>query len=236
MNRDTSEDELRREVEHLRAENARLRALLGQPADGALATRPPRAFGDPVTRTTLFEDDPAGLARVDAQSPASEKIALFRALFAGREDIHAVRWENSRTGNSGWSPAVVGGPSNARRPDRAYVALTDAVIESHLTGRMHVGLYPLLRDDTCRLLACDFDGGSWQFDARAYVDAARSLGIDAALERSHSGDGAHTWIFFADPVQASVARRIGAHLLREAMTIRAELDLASFSRRNGLDS
>ena len=212
----------------LRAENARLRALLGQAADEAPATRRPAASRAPLARTTLFGDILEGLPRVDAQSPASEKIALFRALFAGREDVHAVRWENSRTGNSGWSPAVVGGPSNARRTDRAYVALTDAVIESHLTGRMHIGLYPLLRDDTCRLLACDFDGGSWQLDARAYVDAARSLGIDAALERSRSGDGAHPWIFFADPVQASVARRIGAHLLREAMTIRAELDLASY--------
>ena len=38
------------------------------------------------------------------------------------------------------------------------------------------------------------------------------------------------WIFFAGRVPASVARRIGAHLLREAMTIRAELDLASYDR------
>jgi hypothetical protein len=53
------------------------------------------------------------------------------------------------------------------------------------------------------------------------------MGIDAALERSRSGDGAHAWIFFASPVQASVTRQIGAHLLREAMTVRAELDLAS---------
>jgi len=230
VNRDTSEDELGCEVEHLRAENARLRALLGQPAHGALAPRPPTVSGDRVTRATLFEDDPAGLTQVDAKSPAEEKIALFRALFAGREDIHAVRWENLRSGKSGWSPAVVGGPSNARRPDREYIALTDAVIESHLTGQIHVGLYPLLRDDTCRLLACDFDGRGWQLDARAYVDAARAMGIDAALERSRSGDGAHAWIFFAAPVQASVARRIGAHLLREAMTVRAELDLASYDR------
>jgi superfamily II DNA or RNA helicase len=102
---------------------------------------------EPLARTTLFEDVLAALPRVDAQSPAEAKIALFRALFSGREDIHAVRWENSRTGKSGWSPAVVGGPSNARRPDREYVALTDAAIESHLTGRIHVGLYPLLSYD-----------------------------------------------------------------------------------------
>ena len=121
---------------------------------------------------------------------------------------------------------MVGGPANAKRPDREYLPLTDAVIEAHLSGRIHVGLYPLLLDDSCRLLACDFDGSSWPLDARAYQDAAQALGIEAAIERSRSGDGAHVWILFAGRVPASTARRIGAHLLREAMTIRAELDLA----------
>ncbi|MFD4561217.1 hypothetical protein ACFWP5_44055 [Streptomyces sp. NPDC058469] len=30
---------------------------------------------------------------------------MFRALFAGREDIYARRWVSSRTGRTGWSPA-----------------------------------------------------------------------------------------------------------------------------------
>jgi hypothetical protein len=112
VNRSRREDELRREVELLRAENARLRALLGQAADEAPATRP-AVSDEPLARTTLFEDDLAGPPRVDARSPADEKIALFRALFAGREDIHAVRWENARTGKSGWSPAVTRGARTA---------------------------------------------------------------------------------------------------------------------------
>jgi hypothetical protein len=62
---------------------------------------------------------------------------------------------------------VVGGPANAKRPDREYLPLTDAVIEAHLSGRTHVGLYPLLPDDSCRLLVCDFDGPSRPLDARA---------------------------------------------------------------------
>ena len=214
----------------LRAENARLRELLDTAAD---AVRSPAAEPTPRAPTgglTLFEDETAGLPRVDAKSSAEEKIALFRALFAGRDDVYATRWDNPRTGKAGWSPAVVGGPANAKRPDREYLPLTDAVIEAHLSGRIHVGLYPLLPDDSCRLLACDFDGPSWPLDARAYQDAARALGIEAAVERSRSGDGAHVWILFAGRVPASVARRIGAHLLREAMTIRAELDLASYDR------
>jgi len=115
-------------------------------------------------------------------------------------------------------------------PDRQYLPLNDRVVEGHLSGHAHVGIYPLLRSDTCQLLACDFDGPTWPLDAMAYVDAATAAGIPVALERSRSGDGAHVWTFFRDQVPASAARRIGAYLLREAMTVRAELDLASYDR------
>ena len=222
--------ELLHEIELLQAENARLRELLGTEADAVRSQAAEQTSRVPAGRLTLFEDATPSLPRVDARSSSVEKIALFRALFAGRDDVYALRWDNARTGKAGWSPAVVGGPANAKRPDREYLPLTDAVIERHLSGRTHVGLYPLLPDDSCRLLVSDFDGPSWPLDARAYQDAARELGIEAAIERSRSGDGAHVWILFTGPVPASVARRIGAHLLREAMTIRAELDLASYDR------
>lgn len=87
-----------------------------------------------------------------------------------------------------------------------------------------------MRGDACQLLACDFDGGTWALDALAYLDACAADGVPAALERSRSGNGAHVWIFFAGPVPASSARALGASLLREAMTARAELDLASYDR------
>ncbi len=33
--------------------------------------------------------------------------------------------------------------------------MTDTVIERHLAGEIAAGMYPLLHDDRCRLLACD---------------------------------------------------------------------------------
>lgn len=155
---------------------------------------------------------------------------MFRELFTGRADVYAVRWANDRTGKAGWGPAVRGGWSKARDPDREYLPVTDEVIEAHLAGRIHAGLYPLLPGDTCRLLACDFDGPGWALDALAFYDAARAMEFPVALERSRSGNGGHVWTFFADPVPAAAARWIGVHLLREAMTVRAELDLASYDR------
>jgi hypothetical protein len=108
--------------------------------------------------------------------------------------------------------------------------LTDEVFGRHLRGGMTVGIYPLLPGDTCAVLACDFDKGTWLLDALAYLDACHANGVPAVLERSRSGNGAHVWVFFTEPVPASQARALGAALLRQAMTCRAELDLASYDR------
>jgi hypothetical protein len=42
---------------------------------------------------------------IDRQSTIETKIALFRRLFRGRADVFPVRWENAKTGRSGYSPA-----------------------------------------------------------------------------------------------------------------------------------
>ncbi|MGH8932924.1 MAG: TOTE conflict system archaeo-eukaryotic primase domain-containing protein [Egibacteraceae bacterium] len=208
----------------LRAENARLRGLLG--LDGR-----PAPVAVQALEPTLFVEEPAPPpTAVNADSSRQAKLALFRALFAGRDDVYAVRWESTRTGKAGWSPAVRGGWSGADKRSRRYLPLTDEVLARHLAGHETVGLYPLLRDDTCRLLACDFDGASWAPDALAYADACSAAGVPAALERSRSGDGAHVWILFSGAVAASAARALGASLLRAAMAARMELDLASYDR------
>ena len=177
---------------------------------------------------------------VTNRSAAREKIALFRSLFRGREDVFPRRWENARTGKAGYAPACRNEwmPGLCDKPrvkcgvcsNQAFLAVTDEVIDGHLRGRHTVGVYPLLPDDTCRFLAADFDKRTWRRDADAFLAACRSKRVPAALERSRSGNGAHVWIFFAEPVPAALARRLGAHLLTETMERNPDIGFESYDR------
>lgn len=89
--------DLRREVERLRAENARLARLLELRGQDTAAA--PEQLSAPV--------EPPGL--VTMASPARDKLALFADRFRARADVYAVRWDNARTGVAGWMPAVAGG-------------------------------------------------------------------------------------------------------------------------------
>jgi superfamily II DNA or RNA helicase len=213
----------RRENAELRAENERLRQLLG-----LHETTRGDVHRDAWAPQLLAEQEPLPL--VDAESPPDAKVRLYRELFVGRDDVYATRWENGSTGRSGWSPAVRGGWGAKRLVNPDYLPFTDEVAAAHLSGRVTAGIYVLLPGDVCQVFVCDFDGTTWALDALAYLDACRAGGVPAAVERSRSGDGAHVWTFFAGPVPASTARSIGAALLRETMAARAEVDLQSYDR------
>ena len=177
---------------------------------------------------------------VTNRSPTRDKIALFRALFRGREDVYARRWENDGKGTAGYAPVCANewrrGLCDKPRvrcgacPNQAFLPVADEAIDGHLRGRHTLGVYPMLADDTCRFLAADFDKVTWQRDAGAYLDACRAKGIPAALERSRSGNGAHVWFFFEEPMAASLARRFGAHLLTEAMERNPDMGFHSYDR------
>lgn len=96
---------------------------------------------------------------VERTSTSEAKIALFRSLFRGREDVYPRRFESRKTGRAGYAPE-----------------------------------------------------------------------LPAALERSRSGHGAHVWLFFEEAIPAALARRLGSHLLTEAMEDRPDIGLDSYDR------
>lgn len=169
-----------------------------------------------------------------------EKVALFRSLFRGREDVYARRWE-SPDGRVGYSPRTerdwkayyAAKPDDRKRVDkdtRKNIPLDDEAIHAHLSGKQTLGVYPLLLDDTCWFLAADFDKKTWKEDAAAFRETCNTLDVPASVECSRSGKGAHIWIFFERPVPASIARRLGSLLLTRTMERRHQLGLDSYDR------
>ena len=208
------------ELDTLRADNVRLRRLLQLSEEQARA-----AASDQATLTG------APASPVAMGSSSADKVRFFFELFRCRTDVYALRWENRRDGRSGWMPAIKGyWRKGMNRADAPYLPLTPEVVDAHLRGEAHIGLYPLSDDDTCWWVAADFDKEAAMLDALAYMKAARSYGIPAALEVSQSGRGAHVWIFFAHAISASVARSIATSLLSEAFRLRGSMHLSSYDR------
>jgi len=190
--------------------------------------------------TPVAPSAPAIKPVADTPTTAEGKISLFRQLFRGRNDVFPLLWMSSKTGRKGYSPACsnewVRGVCEKPRvkcsdcPNQAFLPLNDQVVLDHLQGRHTIGIYPLLRDETCWFLAADFDKESWLDDVAAFVDTCRDLGVPAAVERSRSGNGAHVWFFFSSPVPAASARRMGCYLITETMARRHQLSMSSYDR------
>ena len=104
-------------------------------------------------------------------SATEKKIELFRSLFRGREDVYPIRWDNHK-GRSGYSPAcgnewhkvLCGKPKVkcGQCKNSQFLPVTNQVIHDHLIGKHTIGVYPILADGSCWLLAVDFDKSGWQ--------------------------------------------------------------------------
>jgi len=182
---------------------------------------------------------PGAPPRPVPRSP-EEKVRLFRQLFRGRGDVFPTRFVSKKTGKPGYAPACankfVRGVCELPKVkcsecgSQAFVHSDEAAVLAHLQGRHVMGVYPLLEDETCWFLAVDFDKSTWQDDVLAFVATCRQVGLPAAVERSRSGNGAHVWFFFGEPVPAVIARRMGCHLITETMSRRHELSMDSYDR------
>jgi len=110
----------------------------------------------------------------------------------------------ARNGPSEWRAGVCEKPriKCAECGNRSLIAISGAIIYSHLAGEKTIGVYPLLPDDTCHFLAVDVDKDEWREDAQAFARLCHELDIPVALEVSRSGNGANAWIFFTAEVPA----------------------------------
>jgi superfamily II DNA or RNA helicase len=169
-----------------------------------------------------------------------EKIQLFLARFACRQDVYPRLWENAKDGRKGYSPVCANEWSKlvCEKPrikcsdcmHQAFMPLNETAARDHLTGKSVIGTYAIRQDHTCIFLAADFDEGNWQQDCIAYKQAAERHGVAVSIERSRSGNGGHAWIFFSEPIPAVLARRLGTVLLSEAQSLNPFLRLNSYDR------
>ena len=144
---------------------------------------------------------------------------------------------SKKTGKPGYAPACankfVSGVCELPKvkcgecPNQAFIPFDDAAVLGHLTGRHVMGVYPLLEDETCWFLAVDFDKSTWMDDVRAFVETCRRVGLPAAVERSRSGNGAHVWFFFSEPVPA-------AHRAQDGLLPHHRDDVAAARAQHGL--
>jgi superfamily II DNA or RNA helicase len=177
---------------------------------------------------------------VSAPCSPTEKVKLFRQFFRGRDDLYPTRFVRKKTGEPGYAPACsnkfVEGLCQLPKvkcgdcTNQAFRRVDDAAVLGHLRGKHVMGVYAMLPDETCWFLAVDFDKSTWKEDARAFAETARRLGLPVLVERSRSGNGAHVWFFFSEPVSAASARKMGCHVVTETMASRHELSMESYDR------
>lgn len=197
--------------------------------------------GDSFDRRAQIEDI------VTSASPARDKLELFRNLFTGRKDVYAHGYRR-KDGGIGYTPACANEWKSGICPkashqrvkctecsSRVFPELSDAAIIAHFRGnddrlRDVIGQYVLDKDSNTKVLVIDFDGADWKEATKAIRHVAKSHGIDVAVERSRSGDGAHVWFFFLELVSAKTARDFGSSLITEAAILNKTITFKAFDR------
>ena len=233
-------DSLRKLVRDLQKENKELRLLLDK---FEVPYTNSEVFSEIPFEAEEYDLDQG--ARIAEQYINEYLVQKFFSMFWGRMDVFAKRAKNGNyypQCDNRWNNAKCPKQRNEKIycedcEHQCWTKLNLKTIEKHLIGYREdgadvIGVYPLLPDGTCRFLVFDFDNHEKDAEKNDFanenedwhdeVDALRLIckqnGIDALVERSRSGSGAHIWIFFKNPIPASVARNFGFLLLDKGAT------------------
>ena len=173
---------------------------------------------------------------ITQNSSSKDKIDLFLSLFKGRVDVCAKRWKNK----PGYSPYCYNDfkPGICNKPkikcteckNSHFAPLDEEQIKNHLLGKYVLGLYPMTTNDTCFLLAMDFDESTWGDDIKVVIKVCKDNSIPVYAERSRSGKGCHLWFFFERETKASLARKFGTIILNLAMQECGNIKFDSYDR------
>ncbi|MEI6553101.1 MAG: DEAD/DEAH box helicase family protein [bacterium] len=153
-----------------------------------------------------------------------DKLTLFKSIFRGRTDVYPRRWE--KNGKSGWSPAYsfdwnefnahrANGGSIKNFENKTLQPLTDIILLYHLSGKETIGIYPILPDNTSYFIAADFDEANWKIDSQKFVSECSKVNLQAYIEISRSGNGAHVWIFFDNAYPCWKSRSMVLEIIRK---------------------
>jgi len=153
-----------------------------------------------------------------------EKIALFKSLFVGREDVYAQYWVKGDGTKKGYFPQTYTYKGTDYKP------LTPDVIRKHLEGKIRLGTYAVVDQVMAKFLVLDLDKKSFVEDARAIHVVSQKLQLTPLFEISKSGNGIHIWYFFDTLVRAVDVRRLGDLILTRAMDISSGIDMKSYDR------
>ena len=167
------------------------------------------------------------------------KIQIFKNVFRGRDDVVTKYWSNTNTHGyspicrNQWKKGLCKKPCESW-PNADYEPLTDQLIAKHLRGGHILGIYPLLKNNTCGFVAADFDNHDGTKDPLkdviAYFETCSCQDIPCYVFRSRSGTGYHVYIFFDVPIPAWKARAIANALLEEAQVVGDGIVKSSFDK------
>ena len=229
-------DKLRKLVRNLEKENKSLKKLLNE---ANISYEENDYFLDEEEDNYDIEQSERIINRNISDKMANE----FFYLFQGRKDVYARRGRNG-----GYFPQCENSFNEIcprRRKIKTFCencehkkwkSLDLYRIKRHLIGERVddvIGIYPLFPDDTCRFIVFDFDNhekgkekddyansnDKWKQEVNALRKICELSGIKPLVERSRSGNGAHLWILFSEPIKANIARNFGFLLLDKGMSL-----------------